>query len=138
MHDLSHRAAIALLVVCGLLTALLPAAVVHALPLGAGGELVPPLVLQHWQFMTGLLGAGLVLAAFWPSLRLPAIGAAILSKAAFAAIAVLAGPAGSGPLLAVAVELAWAALLLAAGAVFLREARQDARWHGMLPFQQET
>jgi hypothetical protein len=138
MHELSHRAAVALLVVCGLLTALLPAAIVHAMPAAAGAGESMPVLVQHWRFMTGLLGAGLLLAAFLPSLRLPAIGAAALSKVAFAAMALLAGPSDTAPLLAAGVELAWAALLLAAGAVFLREARQEARWHGMLPLHPET
>lgn len=126
MNDLMHRLALAVLVVSGLLTAALP----WAPPEAAG----VPLVL-HRQFMVGLLGLGLALAAALPSLRLPAIAAAVLSKAAFIALALVSPETQVGGLAAIALETVLAGLLCAAAAVFLREAREDARWHGMLPLR---
>ena len=58
MQDLLHRAAIAALVVCGVLIAGSQVEAAGAVPL-----------VQHRQFMLGLLGAGLVLSAFVSALR---------------------------------------------------------------------
>jgi hypothetical protein len=131
MHDLLHRAAIALLLTGGLLTTLASLENVHASRSVADAAGALPLLLtQHWGFVMGLLGAGLVLAVFLPSIRLPLIGAAVLSKAALIAIASMPGAVDQLP--GRLIEVACVALLLAAGAVFLREARQEARWNGML------
>ena len=132
MHDLSHRAALAALAASGLLIVasqvggLPPATALGAWPAGSALPLV-----QHGQFMLGLFGAALLLATVLPALRLPAIGAALLSEASFLAISWL----GSG---APALAQHWSralgvVLLLAAGAVFLQEARRQARWEGVLP-----
>lgn len=127
MPELSHRLAVAALLVAGLLTAvplLFPAEASLSLP-----------VVQHRQFMQAMLAAGVVLAAFLPALRPAAIGAAALSNGAFSAMALLAGP---GPAWA---PYAWPAAaslvpLLFAGLVLAREARQQARWEGVLPLRQ--
>ena len=117
MHELSRRAALAILVVAGILT-------VSPLLGGAPNYTTEAwAVVQHRQFMLGLLGAGLVLAAILPALRLAAIGGSILSKAAFLVISLAAPFSG-----AQWVEAGLLGLLLLAGAVFLREARQQARW----------
>jgi hypothetical protein len=92
---------------------------------------------RHRQFMVTLLGLGLVLAAFLPSLRLPAIAAAVLTKAGFVAIGLAAGSAVGAPA-GLLVELALALALLVAGAVFLREERQEARWNGTLNWRPEA
>lgn len=127
MHDTSHRTALALLVLSGLGTALWALADTAAgLPLE-----------RHRQFMVTLLGLGLVLAAFLPSLRLPAIAAAVLTKAGFVAIGLAAGTAVGAPA-GLLVELALALALLVAGAVFLREERQEARWNGTLHWRPEA
>ena len=138
MHDFLHRAAIALLLVSGVLTTVASVESIDASRsvADAAGAL-PQLLVQHWGFMMGLLGAGLVLAAVLPSLRLPVLGAAVLSKSAFAAIALTSGAAEAGGLSAALFELAMLTLLLSAGAVFVREAWQEARWHGMLPLRPE-
>jgi hypothetical protein len=139
MHDILHRIAIASLLVCGVLTGFASVESIEASRsvVGATGTL-PQLLVQHWGFMMGLLGAGLLLAAVLPSLRLPVLGAAVLSKTAFAAIALSSGATEEGGLGAALVELAMLTLLVSAGAVFLREARQDVRWHGMLPSRSEA
>lgn len=129
MPELSHRLAVAALLVAGLLTAvpmLFPADASLSLPL-----------VQHRQFMQAMLAAGVLLAAFVPALRLAAIGAAVLSNGAFSAMTLLAGPApGWAP-------YAWPAAvslvpLLFAGVVLAREAWQQARWDGVLPLRQEA
>jgi hypothetical protein len=129
MHDLLHRVAIALLIFCGLLTTLSSVGFEATHP-GAAGA-VPVLLVRHWEFMMGLLGVGLLLSAAMPSLRLPAVGAAAASKAAFVVLALGSGIAGGAEV--ATVEFVSLALLLVAAAVFLREQRQEARWHGMLP-----
>jgi peptidoglycan/LPS O-acetylase OafA/YrhL len=127
MHDTSHRTALALLVLSGLGTALWALADTAAgLPLE-----------RHRQFMVTLLGLGLVLAAFLPSLRLPAIAAAVLTKAGFVAIGLAAGTTVGAPA-GLLVELLLALALLVAGAVFLREERQEARWNGTLNWRPEA
>jgi peptidoglycan/LPS O-acetylase OafA/YrhL len=127
MHDTSHRTALALLVLSGLGTALWALADTAAgLPLE-----------RHRQFMVTLLGLGLVLAAFLPSLRLPAIAAAVLTKAGFVAIGLAAGATVGAPA-GLLVELLLALALLVAGAVFLREERQEARWNGTLNWRPEA
>ncbi|MEP6789968.1 MAG: hypothetical protein ABI907_01275 [Ramlibacter sp.] len=117
MHELSHRAALAILVFAGILTAspLLSGAPNYATETWA--------VVQHRQFMLGLLGTGLVLAAFLPTLRLAAIAGGILSNAAFLVISL-----GSAFSRAQWMEAGLLGLLLLAAFVFLREARQQARW----------
>jgi len=67
-----------------------------------------------------------------PALRLPAIAASVLSKAGFVAVAAAAAASGTEPLAAQAwIELVQMAALAAAGAVFWREARTEARWDGI-------
>jgi hypothetical protein len=125
MHDTAHRTALALLVLSGLGTAL--AALV-------GTEPDQPLV-WHRQFMVALLGIGLVLAAVLPALRLPVIAAALLVKASALAI----GLASGAPLgLTLAAEICGLVALLAAGAVFVHEARVEARWNGVLGWRPEV
>ena len=124
MNDLSHRLALAALVISGLLTAGMPWAAPEAAAM--------PLVL-HRQIMVALLGLGLVLAAFVPSLRLPAIAAAVLSKSSYVVLGVLAVQPRAPGASALATEAILCLALLSAGAIFLRTARQEARWDGMLP-----
>lgn len=127
MHDTSHRTALTLLVLSGLGTALWGLADTAAgLPLE-----------KHRQFMVTLLGLGLVLAAFVPSLRLPAIAAAVLTKAGFVAIGLAAGAVVGAPE-GLVVEVVLALALLGAGAVFLREERQEARWNGVFDWRPEA
>jgi hypothetical protein len=118
MQDISHRAAVAALLLCAILVAGMS---------GDAGALATPW-MQHRQFMLGLLGAGLALSAFVPGLRPAAIAAAVLSEASFLAIAWPA--AGAQDL---AVHGAVLLLLAFSGGVFLHEARQQARWEGVLP-----
>ena len=122
MHELLHRLAVALLMVSGALTVCSPFAI--GLPLDPHAASL----LAHWQFMLVLLGIGLVIAAFVPSWRLPAVALAIASKAAF--LVITPGVA--------ALEVALLLLLVLAGAVFAREAWQEARWHGMLRLRSEA
>jgi hypothetical protein len=121
MHELLHRLAVALLVVSGALTACSPFAI------GLPVDPYAASLLAHWQFMLVLLGIGLVVAAFVPSWRLPAVAVAIASKAAFLVIT----PGAS------ALETALLLLLLVAAVVFAREAWQEARWDRMLPIRSE-
>ena len=132
MHDLSHRAAIATLLLSGVLTVVSPLALPEE-ALTSAGALWP--VVMHGQFLVGLLGAGLVLATFVPHLRLGTIGAAIASKAGFLAItAPGGGPVGAGQWL----EAVLLVMLLLAALVLGAHAVQQARWEGVLPSRQET
>ncbi|MBX3654778.1 MAG: hypothetical protein KF686_11395 [Ramlibacter sp.] len=133
MNLVSERAAPALLILAGLLTLLplLPSATA-APPAPAGGM---PLIL-HWQFMVALLGAGLLVAAFVPALRLAVLSGALLSKGALVLLAVV------GPASAALRSLAWVdgvafALVAVAGLLFVQAALQQARWEGGLRYRQE-
>jgi hypothetical protein len=119
MRDLAHSLAIACLVLCGAVTAGL------ALPTWWAAGSGPENLVAHRQFMLLLLGVALVVAASVPSWRGPMLATAIAAKAAF----LLFWSAGS-PSSTVALESAVLLLLVGAGAVFAREALQDARWHG--------
>ena len=115
MEELQHRLAIAALALGGLATLVLswdPAS--PALPL-----------VMHRQVMTALLGGGLLLSLFVPALRLPAIGAAVLSKTAWVVLLLVSLPA-AGPL--AHLEAVLALLLAGAGAVFFHEMRREALW----------
>jgi hypothetical protein len=129
MNDLAHRTALVLLVAAGCATVVLqwPA------PTVSGGLAA---MLLHRQFMLGLLGAALVLAAFWPMLRLPALAAAILSKAAFVALALVAAEAPQYPV--AVTEGVLAVLLTLCAAVFLHEQRIEARWDGAVAWRPEA
>ena len=121
-----HRLAIAALLLCGLL---------GSLPVWQANP--AELEVQHRDLMLGLLSATLVLSAFVPRLRLPALIASVLSKLAFLAVAVTTG--GTGLVSdQVFFESVLTAVLLVAGIVLWREARQDARWHGMLRLDPEV
>lgn len=122
MHELFHRLAVALLLVAGALIASSPFAIGLPLDPQAAGW------LAHWQFMRMLLGLGLVIAAFVPSWRLPAVTVAIISKGAFVLIS---------PSTAVLEAVVLSALVLAA-IMLAREAWQEARWDRMLPLRSET
>jgi hypothetical protein len=125
MHDLVHRFALGLLFLCGLGTALAGVA-------AAGID--QPLV-WHRQFMVVLVGAALLLAVWRPALRLPAIAAALLVKAGALAIGWASGvPLGVAP----GAEIVGLTALALAGAVFLHEARMEARWDGVLAFRPEV
>ncbi|MBI2770310.1 MAG: hypothetical protein HYX47_11855 [Burkholderiales bacterium] len=117
MHELSHRAALLILVVAGILT------VSPLLGSGANYSNEAWAVVQHRQFMLGLLGAGLVLSAFVPALRLAAIGGAILSKTAFLVISLDAAFTRAQWL-----DAGLLGLLVLAAVVLAREAQQQARW----------
>jgi hypothetical protein len=131
MHELPHRLGVAVLLLSGALTAFVPA---HAwLPI----DWAAYSIAIYGQFVLALLGTGLLLAAFLPSWRLPAIVVAIMSKSAFLVILAAAPdlvPPFPG---AAALERLLLLLLMAAGAVFAREAWQEARWNGMLPIRLE-
>ena len=134
MHELFQRGAVALLIVCGALTAIFPD------PAGLSGfsDAAPRGLLVHRQALLGLLGAGLILAAFVPVLRMPMVAAAVLSKGAWLLIA-LAAP-DLAPMLGASAlrELLQVAALAGAGAVFVFEARREARWNGVLPTRGEA
>jgi hypothetical protein len=124
MSDVLHRIAVISLLICGL----------SAVGMALGGTwMAPPggdgwaSIVNHRNFMVLVLGASLVLAAVLPALRMPSIAMALLTKFAF--LALNWGAADSAFWLEAGTGLA----LLAAGGIFLREAWQDARWHGVLP-----
>jgi hypothetical protein len=91
--------------------------------------------VQHRDFMIGLLSATLILSAFVPQLRVPAIAASVLSKLRFISVAVTTVPGLEGVSMQLWLEVLLAAGLLAAGIFFWREARQDACWNGVLPLR---
>lgn len=129
MHELLQRGAVSLLIVCGALTAIFP----DPVAMSGLSDAVPRGLLVHRQALLGLLGAGLMLAAFLPVLRMPMVAAALLSKGAWLLIALAApdlAPVFSASALR---ELLQVAALAAAGAVFVIEARREARWNGVLP-----
>ena len=134
MHDLFHRAAVGVLLLVGVLTSQSPLAGIDVTPSPFADSSAMPVVLQL-QLMLGLLGAGLVLAAFVPALRLAAIGGGILSKAGFLAISLTSGAGLSASQWQDAGLLL---LLVGAAVVFIHEARQQARWDGVLPSRQEA
>lgn len=119
MHDLFHRLAVVLLFTAGLAT-LVEAA--------AAGPAPDTLWLRQHQVLIALTGAALAASAWWPGLRGPAVGAGLLSKLALLGVALLEGPAVAGPSW-LSVQLFVFVLLAAAGAILLREARQEARWN---------
>ncbi|HEY8357798.1 MAG TPA: hypothetical protein VIL30_10085 [Ramlibacter sp.] len=119
MHDLLHRLALGLLFTAGVAT------LAEAVAIGW-----PPatLSLQHHQVLLALTGAGLALAPWWPPLRIPATAVALLSNLTLLALA-LAAPAGSADAMALLAAVVQAAMLVTAGAILAREARQEARWN---------
>lgn len=131
MHDFFHRAALATLLMVGLATALSPLSLPPAAVAGAGS--LQSALLQG-QLLVALVGLGLVLALVMPNLRAAALGAAILSKAGFL---VITGPQAEAAGVGFWLEAAQLLLLLAAAAVLAGEARQQARWEGVLPLRQE-
>lgn len=94
--------------------------------------------VQHRDLMLGLLSASLFLSALLPQLRLPAIAASVVSKLAFVAVAMASVSGGGAAPAQIWLEVLLSAALLAAAAVFLREAWQEARWNGMLPVRLES
>jgi hypothetical protein len=126
MHDLLHRLAVALLA----LAALAASSVVWAQ--GPVAELPS----AHRQWMLVALATVLAAAVVVPALRIPAVAAALLAKVAYLA-AVLSYPVAGQTVGGLTWDIAQALLLAAAGAVFLHEARQEARWDGVLPLRQE-
>jgi hypothetical protein len=125
MHDALHKTALALLAACGAATVIAGTAV-------AGSDL--PLV-WHRQFMVTLLGLALVLAAWLPALRLPAIAAGLLVKSGALAIALASGTTLG---LAYGMEALGVAALAVTGAIFLHESRTEARWDGVLGWRPEV
>ncbi len=126
MQDLTHRFAVAILLICGFLSAIV-------IPWDAGHAVEA----RQLQFILGLLGASLVLSAFVPALRLPAVGASVLCKVGYLVLL------WDGDGFARMSPIVWveAVMLLALGAaavVLMREAWQEARWHGMLPWHPEA
>jgi hypothetical protein len=130
MHDdLLHRICLAVLVLAGVLCIALPPwdaggglGLMEA-ALEAGGEFAAQ--ARYQRFLLDLVGVGLVLSAFLPGLRAAAIGAAVLSKAAYLVLAW-----GSAPVLPLALEAAGVAVLLGAALVLARQAEREARWDG--------
>jgi hypothetical protein len=133
VHELFQRGAVGLLIICGALTAIFP----DPVGLSAFSD-APRELLVHRQALLGLLGAGLILAAFVPVVRMPMVAAAVLSKGAWLLIA-MATP-DLAPVLGAAVlrEVLQVAALAGAGAVFVLEARREARWNGLLPARGEA
>jgi hypothetical protein len=96
-----------------------------------GGLPVTPDAARLLLLQAAVAGA-LVWGAFSPAVRLPALAAGALSAVAGLA----AGSWASGP------QAAWLdalrlALLVAAGARVVADARREARWDGVLPSRQE-
>ncbi|MDB5752890.1 MAG: hypothetical protein JWP65_3311 [Ramlibacter sp.] len=118
MHDLLHRLAAGLLLTVGVAT-LAEAAARAPWP--------ATLWLQH-QALQPLVGAGLALAPWWEPLRTPATAVALLSKFTLLVLA-LPAPAGAADPLSLWAELPQVAMLLAAGAILVRQARLQARWN---------
>ena len=119
METLPDRVPRALLILTGLAMAL------SAPPLAAdSAHLVPAL---YHLYVVLLLALGLVVAAFVPALRLPVVGAAVVVKTGFVAIALSAAAA---PASVRYTELAVLAGLLGTAAVLLNEWRREARWDG--------
>ena len=127
MQDFPLRFAVSLLFATGLATLAGLAAAE-----GAGATLA----LQHRQVLLALAGGALLLAAWWPVLRWPALAAGLLAKIALLGLAVL-DPADALTPWALVAETLQVLALAAAGAILLREARREARWNGALPLRQE-
>jgi hypothetical protein len=126
MHDLLHRLAVALLALAAL------AALAVAWASGPAMELPS----AHRQWMLVVLAAVLAGAVVVPALRIPAVAAALLAKVAYLA-AVASQPLAFQAPGSLAWDAVQALMLAAAGAVFLYESRQEARWDGVLPLRQE-
>lgn len=131
MSTLPERAAAALLVVAGLLTV---APLLALAPPASAGAIRP--MLTHWQFMNGLLGLGLLAAAFVPPLRMAVVSGAVLSKAAFLVLVVL-GPVAEPVRQAGWIDAGALVLALVAGGLFWQAALRQARWDGALVWRQE-
>lgn len=122
MHDLTARVATTLLAVAAAVT--------------LGLALVPPdgpeLAAQQVQWLTGTTGLVLLVAVAVPAWRWPALLAALLTKGSF-----LLTWQSSGGVMA-GLEAGLLLLLAAAGAVYLLEARREARWNGDPTFHWES
>jgi hypothetical protein len=118
MPDFASRAAVVGLMLAGLATVL----DAWALP---GAEV--DLAAQYAQLLTVTLGLALLVAAAVRSWRVPVIAAAVLAKLGFVAawLAVGSDLTGWHP----ALEAALLPLLGACGAIFLLDARREARWN---------
>lgn len=125
MDDLARRFAVVVLGFAGIVTLLL------AWPAAAQPDAADAPLLLHRQVLVALLGFGLLLSVLFAGWRLPAAGAALLSKAAL----ILLGASGAANLW---IEAALSVLLLAAAAVLLRDALLEARFEGVLPLRQES
>lgn len=123
MPDFLQKLAAALLLATGIAT-------LSGLALASPTEAT--VAALHQQSMLALLGAALVVAPSVPSLQLPVVGAGVLSKVAFLAVA---DPAATALFRA---EAAQVLALLAAGAILVSEARREARWNGLRAFGQEA
>ena len=119
MHDFLHRLARVLLFAVGAAT------LAHA-----AAQLVAtaPPALQHRDALLALAGAALAASPWWSALQVPALAAALLAKLSFLALALTAATGAFAPA-SVAGEALQVLLLLAAGAILAREARQEARWN---------
>lgn len=89
-------------------------------------------LLVHRQIMMAMLGGGLLLSVFVPLLRLPAVAAGVLSKSTLAAVLFAAQSQPSQAFMEASLGL----LLALAGAVFLHDTWQEARWDSGLPLRQ--
>lgn len=104
------------------------------MPLLPGQASVPAVAapwLLQWQLMVGLLGTGLLAAAFVPALRLAVVAGALLSKLGFLLLA--AGEPLAQASLVAWLEAAALLLLMAAAAMYLHAAQRQARWDGVHP-----
>jgi len=126
MRDLPYRLALAALLVSGVLTAALP-----PLPAVVADPLANAL-LAHRHFLVVLLGAGLILAVFVASWRLPAAIAGIMSKLGFLVVSAATGNLGTSTSIVDCVILL---ALMAAAAFFARDQWQEARWQGTWPLR---
>jgi hypothetical protein len=121
METLPERAVRALLIAIGVATA------TFVPPLAQ--DSAPSVPALYHQYVLLLLALTLAAAAFVPAMRFPAVGAAVVVKAGFVAIA-LAAPGAPGSSLYA--ELALLAGLLATAALLLREWQREARWDGRI------
>jgi hypothetical protein len=119
METLPDRVSRALLILLGLAT------VLSAPPLTADrADLVPAL---YHLYVVLLLALALLVAAFVPAIRLPVVGAALVVKAGFVAIAL---STATTPASVRHAELVVFAGLLGLAALLLKAWRREARWDG--------
>lgn len=132
MHDSPYRFAVALLLLAGGSALALSLSAAAGLPASGPADAV---VAWHRHLLAVMIGAGLLVAAFVPGIRLAAVAMAIMEKTSFLAVSLAAG---SGLDVRQGLEAVVLVALLALMALLAHLARREARWEGAPPLRSQV